>query len=138
MTTTAPGHLSTLLAPGPALLRFSLRLDAVVTAANGLAYLALSGPIESLLGLDTAVGIPVGIFLLLYGIGVALVGAQANINSAAVRVVIAGNAAWVVLSLVALAAAGLDLTVVGAIWAVLQAITVGGFAVLQYVGLKRA
>ncbi|TLF93189.1 hypothetical protein FEK35_29965 [Nocardia cyriacigeorgica] len=138
MTTTAPGHLSTLLAPGPVLLRFSLRLDAVVTAANGLAYLALSGPIESLLGLDTAIGIPIGVFLTLYGIGVALVGLPANINPAAVRTVIAGNAAWVVLSLVALFAVGLDLTLVGAIWAVLQAIVVGAFAALQYLGLRRA
>ncbi|MBF6414778.1 hypothetical protein [Nocardia cyriacigeorgica] len=138
MTTTAPGHLSTLLAPGPALLRFSLRLDAVVTAANGLAYLALSGPIESLLGLDTAVGIPIGIFLTLYGIGVALVGLPARINPTAVRTVIAGNAAWAVLSLVALFVIGLDLTVAGALWAVLQALVVGAFAALQYLGLRRA
>ncbi|WP_280236219.1 hypothetical protein [Nocardia cyriacigeorgica] len=138
MTTTAPGHLSTLLAPGPALLRISLRLDAVVTAANGLAYLALSGPIESLLGLDRAVGIPIGIFLTLYGIGVALVGLPAQINTTAVRTVIAGNTAWVVLSLAAVFVIGLDLTVVGGVWGVLQAIVVGGFAAMQYAGLQRA
>ncbi|BDT86323.1 hypothetical protein FMUAM8_20870 [Nocardia cyriacigeorgica] len=109
----------------------------MVTAANGLAYLALSGPIESLLGLDTAVGIPIGIFLTLYGIGVALVGLPATINPAAVRTVIAGNAAWVVLSLVALLTLDLDLTVAGAIWTVLQALVVGAFAALQYLGLRR-
>ncbi|MGK8465682.1 hypothetical protein [Nocardia cyriacigeorgica] len=137
MTTTAPGYVSTLLAPGPALLRFSLRLDAVVTAANGLAYLALSGPIESLLGLDTAVGIPIGIFLTLYGIGVALVGFPANINPVAVRAVITGNAAWVVVSLAALIAGVLDVNAIGTVWAVLQAIVVGAFAAMQYLGLRR-
>lgn len=138
ITATTPGYLSTLLAPGNKLLRLSLRLDAVVTGVNGLAYLALSGPIESLLGLDTSIGIPIGIFLTLYGIGVALIGQPATINTTAVRMVIAGNAAWSVISLAALIEGALELNAVGAVWTVMQAATVGGFAALQYLGLRRA
>ncbi|WP_069166257.1 hypothetical protein [Nocardia altamirensis] len=138
MTITAPAYLDTLRAPGPALLRMSLRVDAVVTGVNGLAYLALSGPLESLLGLDSRIGIPIGVFLTLYGLGVALISAPANINSAMVRVVIAGNAAWAVLSLAALVEGALDLNLVGSVWTVMQAATVGGFAALQYLGLRRA
>lgn len=54
------GIRTSLLAPGDTLLRLSLRVDAVVTGVNGLAYLALSGPIESLLGLDRGIGIAIG------------------------------------------------------------------------------
>ncbi|WP_067848522.1 hypothetical protein [Nocardia lijiangensis] len=136
-TTTAPGYLSTLLAPGDKLLRTSLRLDAVITGANGLAYLALSGPLESLLGLDSRLGIPIGVFLTLYGIGVAVAGATASINHTAARTVIGLNAAWVVVSLAALIEGALDLNAVGSVWTVMQAATVGGFAALQYLGLRK-
>ncbi|WP_062993174.1 hypothetical protein [Nocardia anaemiae] len=138
MTTTAPSYMSTLLAPGQKLLRTSLRSDAVVTTVNGLAYLALSGPLESLLGLDSKIGIPIGIFLTLYGIGVALVGMAKTINTKAAAAVAAGNAAWVVVSLAALVEGALDLNLVGSIWTVMQAATVGGFAALQYLGVRKA
>ncbi|MEV4237817.1 hypothetical protein AB0J47_21880 [Nocardia sp. NPDC049737] len=138
MTTSAPTYMSTLLAPGQNLLRTSLRLDSVVTTVNGLAYLALSGPLESLLGLDSKIGIPIGIFLTLYGIGVALVGMTKTVNTKAAAVVAAGNAAWVVVSLVALVEGALELNLVGSIWTVMQAATVGGFAALQYLGIRKA
>ncbi|MFI6362945.1 hypothetical protein ACIBG0_09370 [Nocardia sp. NPDC050630] len=138
MTTTAPSYMSTLLAPGQNLLRTSLRLDSVVTTVNGLAYLALSGPLESLLGLDSKIGIPIGIFLTLYGIGVALVGMSKTINTKAAAVVAAGNAVWVVVSLAALIEGALELNLVGSIWTVMQAATVGGFAALQYLGIRKA
>ncbi|MFF3226266.1 hypothetical protein ACFYV7_25955 [Nocardia suismassiliense] len=138
MNATAPSYLSSVMAPGPQLLRLSLRLDAVVTGVNGLAYLALAGPLESLLGLNTELGIPIGIFLTLYGVAVAIVGTRQTISPAATRVVIAGNAAWTVVSLAALAAGALDLNLVGSIWTVMQAATVGGFAALQYLGLRKA
>ena len=138
MTTTAPTYLSTLLAPGPALLRTSLRLDAVVTGINGIAYLALAGPLESLLGLDTNIGIPIGVFLTLYGIVVAALGMAKTINTKAATVIVAGNTAWVVLSVVALAEGALDLNLVGSVWTLMQAVTVGAFAALQYLGLRKA
>ncbi|WP_433625632.1 hypothetical protein [Nocardia sp. CA-120079] len=138
MTTSAPTYLSALLAPGQHLLRTSLRLDSVVTTVNGLAYLVLSGPLESLLGLESKIGIPIGIFLTLYGIGVALVGMTKTINTKAAAVVAAGNAAWVVVSLAALVEGALELNLVGSIWTVMQAATVGGFAALQYLGIRKA
>ncbi|WP_433681514.1 hypothetical protein [Nocardia sp. CA-119907] len=138
MTTTAPTYVSTLLAPGQNLLRVALRLDAVITGVNGLAYLALSGPLESLLGLDREIGIPIGIFLTLYGIGVALVGMAKSISTKAEAVVAAANAAWVVVSLAALVEGVLELNLVGSIWTVMQAATVGGFAALQYLGIRQA
>ncbi|WP_406234568.1 hypothetical protein [Nocardia sp. NBC_01009] len=136
-TTATASYLNTLLAPGPKLLRTSLRLDAVITGANGLAYLALSGPLETLLGLDTRIGIPIGIFLTLYGIAVALIGTPATINTGLVRTIVTGNAAWAVISLVALIEGALEVNTIGGVWTVMQAATVGGFAALQYLGLRR-
>ncbi|APE34129.1 hypothetical protein BOX37_09310 [Nocardia mangyaensis] len=134
---TAPSRLSALLASGENLLRVSLRLDAVVTGANGLAYLVLAQPLERLLGLDATIGLAIGAFLTAYGLAVALVGRPATINRTAVAAVAIGNLAWVLASLVAVATGILGLTTVGSVWAVLQAITVGGFAALQYLGLRR-
>lgn len=127
-----------LLAPGDRLLRLALRADALVTGGNGLAYLALAGPIESLLGLDRGLGIPIGVFLTLYAVAVAAVGQLARIPAAAAGAVIAVNAAWAVASVVALLAGALGVTAAGAVWAVLQALVVGAFAAVQYLGLRRA
>ncbi|MFC8044948.1 hypothetical protein [Nocardia sp. NPDC057353] len=127
-----------LLAPGDRLLRLSLRADAVITGVNGLAYLALAGPLESLLGLDRPLGIAIGVFLTGYAVAVAAVGQLARIPAAAAGAVIAVNAAWAVASVLALVTGALGVTAVGAVWAVLQALVVGGFAALQYLGLRRA
>ncbi|MGY0497831.1 hypothetical protein ACWZHB_04945 [Nocardia sp. FBN12] len=137
MTATAPSRLSALFTSGESLL-LALRLDAVVTTANGLAYLALAHPLERLLGLDAGVSIVIGAFLTAYGLAVAVVGRSAPVNRAAASAVAIGNAAWVVASLVALSTGALGLTTVGAVWAVMQSVTVGGFAALQYLGLRRS
>ncbi|MEV0760090.1 hypothetical protein [Nocardia sp. NPDC050435] len=137
-TTTAPTMLTDLLAPGPKLLRLSLRLDALITGVNGLAYLALSGPLESLLGLDRTLGLGIGVFLTLYALAVTVIGAPANPNTTAARTVATANTAWVLASLTALATGALELNLTGSIWTVMQAATVGAFAALQYAGIRKA
>ncbi|MFC4374421.1 hypothetical protein ACFO5K_09920 [Nocardia halotolerans] len=137
MTTSAPSRLSTLLADGENLLRLSLRLDAVVTGANGLAYLALAVPLQRLLGLDTGAALVIGAFLTAYGLAVAVIGFRSPVNRPAAAAVALGNTAWVLASLIAVATGALGLTTAGAVWAVLQAGVVGGFAALQYLGLRR-
>ncbi|MFI5503653.1 hypothetical protein ACIA5E_31730 [Nocardia asteroides] len=135
-TATAPSRLSALLAPGEPLLRLSLRLDAVVTTVNGLAYLALAQPLEGLLGLDSRASLAIGVFLTAYGVAVAVVGRTSPVSRTGAAAVAIGNAAWVVASLLALVTGVLGLTAVGAIWTVMQAGTVGAFAALQYRGLR--
>lgn len=137
MTTTTPSRLSALLASGEDLLRLSLRLDAVVTGVNGIAYLALAVPLERLLGLDTRASLAIGAFLTAYGLAVAVVGRKSPVNRPAAAVVAIGNSAWVLASLAAVVTGALSLTTTGTVWAVLQAITVGAFAALQYLGLRR-
>lgn len=134
MSATSLAALARTSDPQTALRRF-LALDAVVTGANGLAYLAASGPLERLLGVDGGLLLGLGAFLAVYAAGVGLLASRARPAALPVRAVIEANLAWSVLSCGALAL-WLSPTAVGAVWTVVQALTVAGFAALQYVALK--
>ncbi len=128
--------MTTTTAPAPSLLRLALRTDAVVTGANGAAYLLLAGPLSDLLGPSTDVLRPVGVFLLVFAASVWLVGDRPA--APAVRVVITANLLWTAGS-IAVVVAGLgSLTTVGAVWAVLQAVVVAGLAGMQLAGMRRS
>ena len=111
--------------PREALLRLVLKLDAAVTGANGLAYLAAAGPLEDLLGVEAAALRGIGTVLILFA------STRAEPPRAAVPAIIAVNVAWVLGSL-AFAAIGVSSpTTVGTVWIVLQAIVVAAFAAMQ-------
>jgi hypothetical protein len=117
--------------PREALLRLVLKLDALVTGANGVAYLAVAGPLEDLFGVDAAVQRPIGAFLVLFAAGVWFVATRPAISRGAVMTIAGANALWAIAS-VAFAIAGVSSpTTVGTVWIVLQALVVGGFASLQ-------
>lgn len=138
MTTTAtPRSSSGLFADAGRLLRLALRMDAIVTGANGLLYLAAAGPLQDLLGLDTTTGRELGGFLLLYAAAVWVISMSARPKRIAVTAVIEANVLWTVLSIVTVIAGWFSLSTVGAVWAVLQAIVVAGFGGLQYTALRR-
>jgi hypothetical protein len=128
--------MTTTTLPAPTLLRVALRADAVVSGLNGAAYLLLAGPLADLLGLSAGVLRGVGIFLLAYAAAVWLVGDRPA--APAVRAVIAGNLLWTAGSLAVVAADLGTPTTIGAVWLVLQAAVVAGFAVLQIAGLRRS
>ncbi|MER5213496.1 hypothetical protein ABT063_23705 [Streptomyces sp. NPDC002838] len=117
------------------MLRRFLALDAVVTGANGLAYLAASGPLGRFLGAESGLLLALGAFLAVYSAAVGLLAARPRPAALPVRAVVEANLAWSALSFVALAL-WLSPTTAGAVWTVLQALTVTGFALLQYVALK--
>ncbi|MFE6336644.1 hypothetical protein ACFVP3_34990 [Streptomyces sp. NPDC057806] len=134
MSATQLAALARTSEPGTVLRRF-LALDAVVTGANALAYLAASGPLGRLFGVDSALLIALGIFLAVYAAGVGLLASRARPAAFPVRVVIESNFAWAALSLLALAV-WLSPTTAGAVWTVVQALTVAGFAALQHLALR--
>lgn len=117
------------------MLRRFLALDAVVTTGNGLAYAAASGPLGRFLGVDAGLLLTLGISLTLYGVGVGYLASRKSPPTLPVQVVMEANGAWAVLSVVALAA-WLSPSTAGAVWIPLQAVTVGGFAALQYAALR--
>lgn len=116
-------------------LRRFLALDAVVTGVNGLAYLAASGPLGRLLGVGSGLLLGLGAFLAVFAAGVGLLASRTRPAALSVRAVIEANLAWAVLSCLALAL-WLSPTAAGAVWTVLQALTVAGFAALQYLALR--
>ncbi|MEV4231940.1 hypothetical protein AB0J81_33680 [Streptomyces bobili] len=137
MSATQPATLTALARtaePHSALRRF-LALDAVVTGANGVAYLAASGPLGRLFGVDSTLLLELGLVLTVYAAAVGLLASRARPAVLPVRAVVEINLAWSALSVLALAL-WLSPTVTGAVWTVLQAATVAGFAALQHLALK--
>ncbi|MEW2389045.1 hypothetical protein AB0933_11870 [Streptomyces venezuelae] len=117
------------------MLRRFLGLDAVVTAGNGVAYAAASGPLGDFLGVDSGLLFGLGVGLLLYGLGVGVLAVRKSPPLVGVQAVVEGNAVWTALSVVALVA-WLSPSTAGAVWIALQAATVGGFAAVQYAALR--
>lgn len=70
MSQTLLAGLARTTRPQSAVRRF-LALDAVVTGANGIAYLAASGPLGELLGVDAGLLLELGLFLTAFAAGVA-------------------------------------------------------------------
>jgi hypothetical protein len=128
--------LPTTARPRP-LLRLALKLDAIVTGANGAAYLIAAGPLGDLLGLSPALLRGTGGFLLAFAAAVWLTATRPSIPRPAVYAIVAANAVWAADSIVAAIAGWGTPETVGTVWIVLQAIVVAGFAELQLTGLRR-
>ena len=110
----------------------ALKLDAVVTGVNGVAYLAAAGPVGDLLGLSPALLRGAGAFLVAFAALVWLA------PRALVPAIVAANVAWAAVSIVAVLAAWGTPSTAGSVWIVLQAIVVAGFAELQLMALRRS
>ncbi|MFE5589547.1 hypothetical protein [Streptomyces sp. NPDC056549] len=136
MSQTLLAGLARTTRPQSAVRRF-LALDAVVTGANGIAYLAASGPLGELLGVDAGLLLELGVFLTVFAAGVAWLASRSQPPALAVKLVVDANVIWAVLSVVALVA-WLEPTTAGLLWAPMQAVTVAGFAGLQWAALRAA
>lgn len=140
MTTTSAG-------PAPAqrrgvlrrrgLLRLALTLDAAVTGVNGAGYLVAAPLLADVLGLPAGSLRGVGAFLLCYSVVPGVVGTRPRISPTPVRVVVAVNLTWAAAGVAVVAMGSGTATVAGAVWIVLQALVVGGFAAAQWAGLRR-
>jgi hypothetical protein len=122
---------------GETALRRVLLLDAAVTGANGVAYLAGATVLDGVLGVSAGALRPIGAFLVAFAAVVAVVATHRPIPGGAVRELMAGNALWVVASLAVAATGALGANGVGTAWTVLQAVTVAGFVALQRWALAR-
>ena len=109
-------------------LRTVLRLDAVASGALGVAAAAGAGVLDTLLRLPGGLLLGVGVFLVLYAVGLVVLAAR----PAATWVVVLGNSAWVLASLGLAVGAWEQLTVLGVVVVLAQAAAVAVFAVLQY------
>lgn len=139
MTTTAAQSMTDAKPATPAvtLLRRFLALDAVVTTANGLVYLAFSGWVADLLGVSATALVGIGAFLTVFGLGVGALAANARPSTTGTTVVADANILWAVASVVVAAFGLMGANAIGTVWTLMQAATVGGFAALQMYGLKK-
>ncbi|MFI7439527.1 hypothetical protein [Nonomuraea indica] len=119
-------------------LRLALTADAVITGVNGLAYLAAAGLLSDLLGPSTGLLRGIGAFLLVYGLAVGFLASRPAVPVTGTKAVIALNVTWAVASVAAVVTGVATFTTAGAVWAILQALTVLGFAELQVMGLRKA
>lgn len=122
---------------GGSLLRSSLKLDSLVSAANGIAYIAGAALLDDLLGPTSGWLLAIGTFLIVYAAVVGFIGTRLTINRLHAGLVAEGNLVWVATSFTAVAFGWLDLTTTGEIWSLMQAAVVAGFAALQFAGLRR-
>ena len=138
MSTYAETAAASAPAAERSLLRVALRLDALVTGANGAAYLVAAGPLGDLLGLSPALLRGLGAFLVVFAALVWLTSSRPAIPRGAVVAIVVANLAWALASAVAAAAGWGTPSTEGTVWIALQALTVAGFADLQILGLRRA
>jgi hypothetical protein len=120
------------------MLRTALRLDALVTGANAVAYLALAGPLGDLFGVPASALRAIGAFLAVFALAVWMIARSAVISRAAAGTIAVANLAWAAGSVVALVLDAWSPETVGAVWIALQAAVVALFADLQLLGLRRA
>lgn len=120
------------------LLRFSLKLDAIPTALNGLAYIVLAGVLDSALGLPGAYLLAVGAAIFAYGCGIWFVATRPAVPRAGAWAAVELNAAFVLGSLATLVFGVFDTTTAGTVWLLAQAALVADLALLQWYALRRA
>lgn len=119
-------------------LRNALYLDAAASGVIAIALIAGSGLVAGITGLPAAFLTVIGIALMPFVALVLWTARQAPPDAAAVRAVIALNAAWVVASVAVLLVQVFSPTMLGYGFIIVQAVTVGLFAELQFVGLRRS
>ncbi|WP_304109129.1 hypothetical protein [Mycolicibacterium bacteremicum] len=128
---TAPSSVGT-----DGLLRFAMRLDAVLVGITGIPFVAAPGWLSSLTGVPVAVELGLGIFFLLYGVGVYWLAGRAHVRPGAIAT-IAMNALFTI---------GFVAAEVSGIWTLTTAgiaLLLGGAAytaiigTVQYIGLRR-
>jgi hypothetical protein len=117
-------------------MRLILKLDAVVTGVNGIAYLLLANPLEDLLGVAPELTRPIGAFLVLFAAGVWVVATRPQVPRPAVTTIATANAVWALGSIAFAAAGASSPTTVGTVWIVLQALVVAQFAALQALAMR--
>ncbi len=120
-----------------ALLLRSVRVDAALSGTAGVLLAAGAAWLDGPLGASSMFLAPLGIFLLVYAAALALL-ARRGAPAGGVKAVIAGNAFWVVLSIVAVVFDWLTLTTAGTVFALVQAAAVAALAELQLQSLRRA
>jgi hypothetical protein len=120
------------------LLRRAIQIDAIVSGAMALLLTFAAGMLAPLLHLPEALLLESGLFLIAYAALVGWLGTRMAMPKALVLIVIVGNALWTLGSIGLLFSGAVTPNLLGQIFIAVQAIAVGVFAELQYIGLRRS
>jgi hypothetical protein len=119
-------------------LRRAIQGDAIITGAMAVLLVAAAGFLGPLLNLPETFLREVGIFLVVYAALVGFLGTRDLMPKLAVWAVIAANAIWTIDSIALLFTGWVQPNMLGQAFVVMQAVSVGVIAELQYIGLKRS
>ncbi len=120
------------------LLRRAIQIDAVVSGAMALLLTFAAGMLAPLLQLPEALLLESGLFLIAYVALIGWLGLRATMPRLLVLAIIVGNAAWTLGSIGLLFSGAVSPNLLGQLFAAAQAIAVGVFAELQFIGLRRS
>lgn len=123
--------------PSP-LLRLAVQADAAVSGAMALLLSFGAGMLAPVLRLPEPLLLESGLFLIAYAAFVGWLGSRQLMPRAMVVLIIAGNALWTLGSVTLLFSGMVSPSLLGLAFVALQAIAVGAFAELQYLGLRRS
>jgi hypothetical protein len=123
--------------PSP-FLRRAILADAIFSGASALLLTFGAGALAPWLSLPEALLRETGLFLIAYAALVGWLGTRQSMPKALVMIVIAGNAAWTIASIALLFSGAVTPNLLGEAAIAIQAIAVGTFAELQYIGLRRS
>jgi hypothetical protein len=123
--------------PSP-FLRRAIQADAIFSGMSAVLLGFGAGEFASLLNLPEALLRETGLFLIAYAALVGWLGTRATMPKILVALVIAGNAAWTLASIVLLFSDAVAPNLLGEAAIAMQAIMVGVLAELQFVGLRRS
>jgi hypothetical protein len=118
-------------------LRRAIVADAIFSGVSAVLLTLGAGALASLLNLPEALLRESGVFLIAYAALVGWLGMRPSMPKALVAIVITGNAAWTIASVVLLFSGAVTPNLLGEFFVVIQAIAVGALAELQYIGLRR-
>jgi hypothetical protein len=118
-------------------MRKVLVADALISGATGLLLALGSGPLSGLLGLRPSLLLLAGLVLIPFSAGVGLLARSTPLSTSGVRAVILINLLWVAGSF-ALLFAGLDPSLIGTLFVIVQALVVAALATAQIMLLRSA
>lgn len=119
-------------------LRTVIGLDAAACGLMGAAFVFESGLLSALLGLSPAFMQPVGLFLLVYAVGLVFLASCPALPRGAVWALVAFNAVWAIESVAIMALGWVQPTAIGIGFIAAQAVAALVVADLQYIVLRRA
>lgn len=122
----------------PNFLRNVLRADALSCVASGLLQVAFPSQMAQLLGLPQALLAYTGEFLLVYAAVVAFISTRVPLPRPLIWLLVAGNLGWAVGCVLLLISDSVAPSMLGTAYVLVQAVTVGVLAELQFFGLRRS